>query len=200
MIQPAEAFERSLSARVLALRCCGYCLRSTGQSILRSSLLHSPHSLFRLLLGGNFHDLVRLGGLLLRPALLLSRSNLLPCLRGELPALRFTGCCDEGACVPESGDLGVECSDDFLRIHVRNYSKSPESTELIRCFRRSQAIFVGMDRWSLTSSGNTVQELRRRPTNCCHPRHDHLADVEARGISSHHFWSIWDFVALGSGT
>src|ERR1700756_3266187 len=72
---------RSWDAPLLAFRCCGYCLRSTGQSILRSFLLHRAYLLFRLLLGGNPRDLDRLGCLLLRPALLLSSSDLLPYLR-----------------------------------------------------------------------------------------------------------------------
>ena len=72
---------------ILALRCNGYCLRSAGQSILRSSLLHRAHSLFGLLLGRNLCDLNRLGGPLLRPALLQSCSDLLSYLRRKLPLL-----------------------------------------------------------------------------------------------------------------
>ena len=80
-----RAHWRSLDAPSLAFRCCGYCLRSAGQSILRSSLLRRAHSLFRLLLGRNLRDVNRLCGPLLRPAFLLSCSNLLSCLGRELP-------------------------------------------------------------------------------------------------------------------
>jgi hypothetical protein len=50
-------------------------------SILLSSLLHGAYPLFSLLLSENPCDLDRFGGLMLRPALLLSCSDLLPCLR-----------------------------------------------------------------------------------------------------------------------
>jgi hypothetical protein len=72
----------------------------------------------------------------------------------------------------ESGDLSVECGDDFLRVHVGKYSRPAESTGLL-----SLLPVAGHFRWSSGSLlfealRDNVQESRKRPTTWL-SRRDH---------------------------
>ena len=57
----------------------------------------------------------------------------------------------------EPSNLSVECGDNFLRVHVSNYSKPAVSREHLPCFESSLAVFATALLYGIDGYGCSVQ-------------------------------------------